>query len=261
MNFDNLDFTLMIPALLAGIVVLSTHVPLGQEVLKRGIIFIDLAIAQIAAMGVIAATLFAGELTNWSVQLFAGSSAVLGAILIHNLEQRYNHNLEAIIGLLYVLAASGCLLMISHAPHGDALLHMLLVGQILWVNYEQLIWVALLYSVLLLIWFKLKYKSSIIFYLVFSLSVTVSVQLVGIYLVFTSLILPALASRSVQQPSYQLLAAYSTGLIGYLLGLITSLLFDLPTGAVTVWTLVFVGLFFYKFKKYQSFSKPHPRDS
>jgi zinc/manganese transport system permease protein len=236
------DLSLMIPALLAGILVLSIHVPLGQEVLKRGIIFIDLAIAQIAALGVIAAVVFGGQLSYWAIQLFAGFSALLGAVLIHYLEQCYSDTLEAIIGLLFVLAASGSLLLISYAPHGDALLHDLLVGQILWVNSQQLIWIAVLYSVLLLMWFKLKNKWPIIFYLVFSLAVTASVQLVGIYLVFASLILPALASRCIQRPAYQLLTAYGIGLLGYVLGLVASLQFDLPTGAVTVWTLLLAGL-------------------
>lgn len=233
-----MDFSLVWPALLAGLLVLTTHVPLGQEVLKRGIIFIDLAIAQIAALGVIAAHVFAGELNGISLQLFAAISAFSGAMLIYQLEKEFPHILEALIGLLFILAASGGLLLISHAPDSDALIHDLLVGQILWVTTSQLIYVAALYTVLLLFWFRLKEKRhSILFYIVFSLAVTASVQLVGVYLVFASLILPALATRGIKRISVRLMVAYLIGFCGYLTGLLASLMLDVPMGAMTVWTL------------------------
>jgi zinc/manganese transport system permease protein len=239
---NGLDLSLIAPALLAGALVLSTHVPLGHEVLKRGIIFIDLAIAQIAALGVIAAIVFGGELANWQIQVFASLSALLGAGLIYGLEQRHKDSLEAIIGILFVLAASGGLILVSYAPHSDELLHDLLVGQILWASTQQLIWISALYIPLLLIWFKFKHKHQLIFYPVFSLAVTASVQLVGIYLVFASLILPALACRMIQQHKLRLIYAYSLGLLGYVLGIFASIVFDLPTGAIIVWTLLVICL-------------------
>ncbi len=235
MIWTDFDFMLIVPAFLAGTIVLSIHVPLGQEVLKRGIIFIDIAIAQIAALGVIAATVLGGELAAWQIQLFAGLSAIAGAILIHWLEKNHSAVLEALIGLIFVLAASGALLLASYAPHSDELL----VGQILWVSTEQLLWVTALYIPLLLIWFNVNNRQRpMLFYLVFSLAVTASVQLVGIYLVFASLIVPAIASRKIANKKIRLLTAYGIGLSGYILGLMASLAFDLPTGAVTVWTLL-----------------------
>lgn len=241
MSWVDFDIMLVVPAFLAGALVLSTHVPLGQEVLKRGIIFIDIAIAQIAALGVIAATIFGGELASWKIQLFAGLSAIAGATLIHWLERHYARSLEALIGLLFVLAASGGMLLASYAPHSDELLHDLLVGQILWVSYQQLLWVAALYIPLLIVWKTFNCKQRpMLFYLIFSLAVTASVQLVGIYLVFASLILPALASRNITNEKKKLYIAYMIGLAGYLLGLITSLILDLPTGAITVWTLLLI---------------------
>ncbi|PHS24826.1 MAG: zinc/manganese transporter permease [Methylophaga sp.] len=235
------DFMLIVPALLAGILILSIHAPLGQEVLNRGIIFIDIAIAQIAVLGVIAATIFSGDLAPWQIQIFAGLGATLGALLIHRLEKKYSAILEALIGIIFVLAASGGLLLVSYAPHSDELLHALLVGQILWVSYEQLLWVTLLYIPLLVVWFTLNCKQRpMLFYLVFSLAVTASVQLVGIYLVFASLILPALASRKISNQKIQLFTSYGVGLIGYIIGIIASILFDFPTGAITVWSLLLV---------------------
>ena len=249
MTWLDIDLSLIAPALLAGALVLATHVPLGHEVLKRGIIFIDLAIAQIAALGVIAAIVFGGELAGWQVQLFAGISAIVGALLIYWLEQRHQESLEAIIGILFVLAASGGLILVSYAPHSDELLHDLLVGQILWVNSQQLLWIAALYIPLLMLWFSNKSKHPIFFYLIFSLTVTASVQLVGIYLVFASLILPALACRHITQENKRLALAYGIGLLGYILGLCASLLFDLPTGAIIVWTLLLASLLFHAFLK------------
>jgi len=242
MTFLDIDISLITPALLAGVLVLSTHVPLGHEVLKRGIIFIDLAIAQIAALGVIAAIVFGGELSNWQIQVFAGISAALGAVFIYWLEQKHQASLEALIGILFVLAASGGLILVSYAPHSDELLHDLLVGQILWVNTAQLLWIAALYIPLLIFWFSNKIQHPLFFYLIFALAVTASVQLVGIYLVFASLILPALACRHITQVKKRLFFAYSLGLLGYLLGILVSLLSDIPTGAIIVWTLLGLSL-------------------
>jgi zinc/manganese transport system permease protein len=244
MTWLDIDISLIAPALLAGALVLSTHVPLGHEVLKRGIIFIDLAIAQIAALGVITAIVFGGELSSWQIQIFAGISAVFGALLIYWLEQHHKESLEAIIGIIFVLAASGGLILASYAPHSNELLHDLLVGQILWVNSQQLLWIAALYIPLLVLWFSNKTKHPVFFYLVFSLAVTASVQLVGIYLVFASLILPALACRHINPKNIRLIFAYGIGFLGYILGVIASLLFDLPTGAIIVWTLLIVSLLF-----------------
>lgn len=248
--FAEMDFSLVLPALAAGMLVLATHVPLGQEVLRRGIIFIDLAIAQIAAFGVIAAHVFGGDVHGLELQLFAVFSALAGALLIYQLEKHFSHILEALIGLLFILAASGGLLLISHMPDSESLIHDLLVGQILWVTGQQLIWVAVIYSVLLLIWFfKAGTPHPMMFYIVFSIAVTASVQLVGVYLVFTSLILPALASKTFSTPWKRLLVAYMVGIVGYIGGLAGSLWFDLPMGAMTVWTLFLTVILFKIFTK------------
>ncbi len=237
MNLINLDWSLILPALVAGMLVLTTHVPLGQEVLKRGIIFIDLAIAQMAALGVMAATIFIGDMHGPWLQVSAAASALSASVLVLWLEKRYPHIVEALIGLLFILAASGGILLVSHAPHSDELLHDLLVGQILWVTPSHLLWVAALYAALLIVWFTMQSQRSWLFYIVFSLTVTASVQLVGVYLVFASLILPALASRGFEKTRHKLLLGYGIGFLGYFFGLILALLLDVPMGAMTVWTL------------------------
>lgn len=87
MNIEAIDISILAPAFVAGLLVLLTHVPLGQEVLKRGIIFIDLAIAQIAGLGVIAAASLTGEAHGWAAQTIAMFSALIGAWLLSLMEK------------------------------------------------------------------------------------------------------------------------------------------------------------------------------
>ena len=242
MNWDFLDWTIIGPALLAGMLVLSTHVPLGQVVLKRGIIFIDLAIAQIAALGVIAAGTFGLEENIYAVQLAAVSAALLAAAGLNWSEKRWPETQEALIGTLFVLAATGSILLLAENPHGGDYLKDLLVGQILWTTWQMLIPIAILYAVLLLLWFGGREKPGRAdFYLIFAFAVTAAVQIVGVYLVFASLILPALATRRLAARS-SLVAGYSIGGASYLFGIVISSVFDLPTGAVIVWTMAVFAL-------------------
>jgi len=242
MNWYALDFSILGPAFIAGLLVLSTHVPLGRLVLKRGIIFIDLAIAQIAGIGVIAANQFGWQYSTWQVQIAAVSTAILGALLLRWIEKRFGDIQEALIGVLFVLAATLSLLLLANNPHGGEHLKDLLVGQILWVSYEQLVPAAIIYVGLLTAWFifKLGDKFPSAFYLIFAIAVTVSVQLVGVYLVFASLIIPALATRTLTVKK-QLSYAFLLGAFAYALGLAISALFDLPSGAVIVWSLAIIG--------------------
>ena len=240
----NLDLSILFPAFLAGILVIATHVPLGQRVLARGIVFIDLAIAQVAGLGVIAADGFGWEPQGWRVQLAAATAALLGAALLTWTERRWPEVQEALIGVLFVAAASVELLLLAHNPHGGEHLKDLLVGQILWVRPSELLPIAALYGVILAAWF-LFYGNrggtgpwrQIGFYVLFALAVTQSVQLVGIYLVFATLILPALAVRKLPE-RYRLPIGYLSALAGYVIGLLASAAFDLPTGPVIVVALL-----------------------
>ena len=216
MNWSIIDFTILGPALVAGLMVTLTHVPLGQRVLERGIIFLDLAIAQVAGLGIIIAHSFHFEPGGWQVQLIAFSSAFIGVIFLNFTDQHWPKIQEALIGSLFVLASSGGILLLATNPSGGEQLKELLVGQILWVSYEQLIPVSILYAIILGLWFKFSQKiSSLYFYILFALTITASVQMVGIYLVFASLILPALAIRDIKK--YSIVYGYIIAAIGYLL--------------------------------------------
>jgi zinc/manganese transport system permease protein len=242
MTLEGLDVGILGPAMLAGVIVLSTHVPLGRQVLARGIIFIDLAIAQIAALGVIAAQFMGVDEHGVGVQIAAAVAALAGAALLAWTDRRWPKRQEPFIGTLFVLAATGGLLLLANNPQGGEHLKDLLVGQILWVSYRQLVPAALLSIVLLVImWLRQGQLAGVLFYALFALAITVSVQLVGVYLVFASLIVPALATADAKGRR-QLGAAYAIGAAGYLAGLVLSALFDLPSGAMIVWTLALCAL-------------------
>ena len=245
MNWSALDWGLLGPALIAGLLVLATHVPLGTQVLDRGIVFIDLAIAQIAGLGVIAADSMGLPQGGVAVQLAAVGAALLGALLLTWTERKAPEQQEALIGVMFILAACGGILLLAGNPHGGEHLNELLVGQILWVDSTQLLGLAGLSAVLLAaIWLGwVERLGRFGFYAAFALAVTASVQLVGVYLVFASLIIPALATRAHRGPR-RLALAYGVGAAGYLLGLGLSALVDLPSGAVIVWTLAACALAF-----------------
>jgi zinc/manganese transport system permease protein len=168
------------------------------------------------------------------VQAAAVSAAVAGALVLTWSERRWPEIQEALIGVLFVVASCVGLLLLAGNPHGGERLRDLLVGQILWVTPTQLLPVAGLTAVVLILWFGLRERLGRSgFYLLFGVSVTASVQLVGVYLVFASLILPALATRRVAMPR-RLALAYALGALGYALGLALSALGDLPSGAAVV---------------------------
>jgi zinc/manganese transport system permease protein len=245
MNWAALDWGILGPALIAGLLVLATHVPLGTQVLDRGIVFIDLAIAQIAGLGVIAADALGLPEGGVAVQVAAVCAALLGAWLLTWTERKAPRQQEALIGVMFILAACAGILLLSGNPHGGEHLKELLVGQILWVNTTQVLWLAAVSALLLaamwLGWVERLGRFG--FYGVFALAVTASVQLVGVYLVFSSLIIPALATRA-HTGSRRLVTGYALGASGYALGLALSALFDLPSGAVIVWTLAVCAIVF-----------------
>jgi len=238
MSLDVGAISIIGPALVAGMLVLLTHVPMGREVLSRGIIFIDLAIAQVAGLGVIAAgMLHLGADSGWAVQVAAGVAALLGALLLTWTEKKFPEIQEALIGGLFALAATGSILLLSNNPEGGEHLKDLLVGQILWVSFKSLIPVAILYALILVAWFGFGRRLGRVgFYVLFALAVTASVQLVGVYLVFASLIMPALGARGMPEKR-GLMTAFLVGAAAYAVGLVLSTVFDLPSGALIVWCL------------------------
>ena len=234
---EGLQAGILLPAFAAGLLVLATHVPLGSEVLRRGIIFIDLAIAQIAGLGIVLAHALGVEEHGWPAQLAAVSAALAGAVFLRWVERRIPQRQEAVIGTCFAVAACAAILLMSKDPHGGEHLKELLVGQILWSTWDGLLPLAAVTGGFLVAWFGLRLAASPLgFYVLFALTITASVQVVGVYLVFASLIVPALAANGRHWP------ACGVGVAGYAAGLLASAVFDLPAGAAIVLALAATGM-------------------
>src|SRR6476661_2601047 len=241
MNISATEISILLPALVAGLLVTATHVPLGTQVLARGIVFIDLAIAQIAGCGVLLADQMGFEAEGVAVQVAALAAALGGALLLTWTERVWPDVQEAVIGVVFILGATGSVLLLASNVHGSEHLRDLLVGQILWAQPSRLLWAALVYAAILVFWFGWRQRLGRTgFYVLFAVAVTVSVQLVGLYLVFATLIVPPLATRTMQRR--RLAASWALGAAGYALGLVLSTALDLPSGPVIVWMLVLLGL-------------------
>jgi zinc/manganese transport system permease protein len=239
-----IDWSILLPAFVAGLLVTATHVPLGAQVLARGIVFVDLAIAQIAGAGVLIADRLGFEPQGVAVQIAALVAALCGALLLTWTERVWPDVQEAVIGVVFVLAATGSLLFLAGNVHGGEHLRDLLVGQILWVTPRQLAVAAFVSFVVLAVWFGVGARLGRIgFYAIFACAVTLSVQLVGVYLVFATLIVPPLATRAMARG--RLPAAWGVGAAGYLAGLALSTSLDLPSGPVIVWAMVAIALGWY----------------
>jgi zinc/manganese transport system permease protein len=243
MSDFSIDLSILWPALIAGLLVVVSHVPLGQQVMRRGIVFIDLAIAQVAGLGVIAAHAAGFDLTGWFTQAAAVVAALLGALVLTWTERKRPEVQEALIGILFVLASTAQILLLANNPHGGEALKDLLAGQILWVSSDQLVRAAILTLVFVIVWFRWRERFGRVgFYVLFALMVTMSVQLVGVYLVFTTLIVPAVATYR-HAASRQLALGYALGFASYAAGLAASVVTDLPSSAVIVWAMAAVAVF------------------
>ena len=238
-NPESLEIVL--PATIAGLMVAILHVPLGIEVLRRGIIFIDLAIAQIAGLCVVLVKLWVHD-ASWAItQIAAILSALAAALFFRWIEKVAPQEQEAVIGSSFVLAAAAILLALANHPHGGEEVQNILSGQILFVSWEHILAFLPIYGAGLILWFSVvSLRQGVCFYGLFAIIVTASVQLVGIYLVFASLILPALAVNRIRKPSIGLAMGLST--ISVIGGIILSTTSDLPAGPLLVFAFAAVAI-------------------
>jgi zinc/manganese transport system permease protein len=235
-----LDPGILWAPLAAGLLVAATHVPLGVQVLSRGIVFIDLAVAQIAGLGVVFADWLGFEPQGAAVQVSALAAALAGALVLNWTEKLWPEVQEAVIGVAFVVAANAAMLLLAANPHGAEHLKDLLVGQVLWVTPGRLAWVAVATAAIAATWFAFGAKMGRVgFYVLFACAVTVAVQLVGLYLVFATLIVPALATRLL--PRGRTAVGYALAALSYAVGLAASMASDLPAGPLIVCTMTGVG--------------------
>ncbi|MGH7831508.1 MAG: metal ABC transporter permease [Candidatus Binatia bacterium] len=252
-------FSVMAPALVASLLLTTIYVYFGIHIVRRGVIFVDLALAQIAAMGSTVAFLLGYELDGQGAYVFSLGFAFLGAVIFASTRPREEVvPQEAIIGIVYAVAAAATVLLVEKAPHGAEHIKYLLVGNILWVSWESLGRLALLIGTVALFHFIFRRKFALVsldpqqarsegisiplwdllFYLSLALIVTTSVQTAGVLLIFSFLIVPAvcgiLLGRSFRR---SLLVGWLVGTGVSFVGSGLSFVWDLPTGATIICTL------------------------
>lgn len=228
------ELSILIPALCIGLLMMLIHVPLGQEVLKRGIVFIDLSLAQLAAMGAIFAGLL--EFNYVLTQIFALLFAILGGMLFFFVEKHFKEITEAIIGCTFVLSATLVIIVMSSVPHGAEHINDILSGQLLFVTWKNILYAGFIFlSATFLIYKNPQVFLKKYFYIVLSVVITTSVQICGVYLVFASLIFPAVATNYIKNAKRRRVIEYLGETLGFILGLTLSFYFDLPTGPAVVW--------------------------
>lgn len=227
---------LLVPIALVIILVMM-HSWFGEKILQKGIIFTDLAIAQFAALG---SAISLGYFHEEYFYLLTLAFALVSAFIIAIASQR-NIRLEAFIGLLYVLGASGIMMVLSHSAEGMEHFKSLLASDILFTPPEDVIKSAIIYALIALILWKIYPKltgflKELMFFSLLALTVTSSVALAGVLVVFVLLIAPALVSISLNL-NKTLFSSFIFGWFFSISAIIISYYFDLPTG----YTIVFLG--------------------
>ena len=229
--------SLLYPAFILAMALVFIHAIFGLEIIKRGVIFTDLAIGQFAAIGVAMSLLFFDEGYTF---LLTFVFALLGAVLISIATYRVKY-IEAFIGMLYAFGASSIIILLSNTTQGTELFTKLQATDILFTTLPDLTEPLILYSVVAILFFALYHRlqglaREILFFTLLALTVTSSVQLAGVLVVFILLIVPALVAL-LQNRFSKLPFAWVIGSIIIIGAMISSYTFDLPTG----YTIVFVG--------------------
>ncbi|WP_353238938.1 metal ABC transporter permease [Limnohabitans sp.] len=223
-------------ALLGGLLALS---PLGSQVLRRGVVFIDLAVAQAAAAAVIGVH-FVLDLESLGLDQLAASAGALGVSLaIAGITRRWPAQREALIGLLYVAGACLAMLGASAHPHGKEKLMQLLAADVLWVNSSSVLALMLCAVVMAVVRQTRWLAKDTAFYVLFALVTSLAVPALGLFLVFSCLIAPALWVERGMRHVTAVLAAWAAALTGLLL----SWWLDTPSGptialSLTLWGVV-----------------------
>jgi zinc/manganese transport system permease protein len=257
----------MLAPFVACMVLVAIHSYLGLHIIARGVIFVDLSLAQMAALGSVVALLYGVAPDSQTAFIFSLVFTCIGAALFaltrsRGKEGRVPH--EAIIGIVYVVASAAAILVADKAPRGAEAIHDVLEGSIIWITWPTILTKGVAYAALGLLHFFLRRQFlkisfqpeeaeregwrirlwDFLFYLSFGVAVTISVPVAGVLLVFTMLVVPAvvafLFSRDIRT---MVLISWGTGALASLLGLYVSYVGDFPTGPLIVcmYGLVLLG--------------------
>ncbi len=247
---------LMYKPFIACMILVAIHVYLGMHVVRRGVIFVDLALAQVSALGATMGFLFGFEAASMQSYAMAIGFTLLGAAVFTLTRSRKPVvPQEALIGLVYAVSASAAILVFSRAPEGGEELKEILVGSLLFVDWPEIVKVAVLYSVIAVAHYFARERLMLIsehpqlafdqglhvrgwdffFYATFGIVVTSAVQIAGVLMVFALLIAPAVCGVFLGGTMRgRLVIAWIAGVLTCVAGIFASYHWDLPTGAAIV---------------------------
>lgn len=258
------------PPFAACAVLVGIHGYLGLHVLRREVIFVDLALAQIAAFGAVLAFLFGHHLGTPGALAFSLGATVVGAAVFSWTRTSGRVPQEALIGITYVVATAATILVADRAPEGAEHVKELLAGAIVWVTWEHVLRALVVYTVIGLIHYFLRDRFILItedpaeaqrrgwslrwwdflFYLTFGVVITLAVEIGGVLMVFTYLVAPAIiALSSTDHWGRRIGIAWGVGLLGSAAGLLASYRWDFPSGPAIVCSLGLMLLLFALWKR------------
>lgn len=230
---------ILLAAFLVSAVLLSINTYFGLEIIRRGIIFTDLAIGQMAALGAGLSIFFLEGEYLYPISL---SLALLAGLIIALVSRRSN-NVEAFIGLMYAFGLSGVYILLSKSYHGMERFQNLMAADILFTPLEEILKTAILYAVLGVIIFVMHRRAKglmrdLLFFIIFSITVTSAVKLAGVLIVFSLLVAPALISIKIKK-GWPIINALIIGILLNMIAIGVSYYLDFPTG----YTIVFINSF------------------
>ena len=235
---------------IACILLILTHAYFGIHILERGIIFVDLSLAQFVGVGIALSFLFGYEGTERYI--FSVAFAVLGAFILAFSRRIAKYtNIEAFIGVLYIFSFAASILILDRSPHGLEEFKSILNGNIIWVEPQSVVYTFILYLVISIphVIFRKRFLAlsrdgeggfvwEFIFFLSFAIMLVNSVQIAGILQVFAFLIIPALIGRLfTRKPIKVLITGWLLGLVSSTFGIVASYKWDMPVAPVIVASL------------------------
>ncbi len=263
------------PALVACLILTGIHTYLGIHVVSRGVIFVDIALAQIAALGITVALLAGFGPDSQIAYFFALGTTTLAAVTFVAFRDTKIPQ-EAIIGVSFAVSSALAILIADRIPHGAEHLKYILSGNILWVTWSQILKTAIIYALLGMAHYAVRKKLLLVstnpeeasrrglrirlwdlfFYVSFGLVITSSVQMGGILLVFSFLIVPALVSLLFfSDIRKRLFLGWIVGATVSSLGIFASYRWDMPTGPAIVTTFGVVLILTMAAKCYATWKK------
>ncbi len=241
-------FQVISPAFSLSVSLILIHVWFGLNVFERGIIFVDISLAQASFLGSIAAFLF-GIHNHY---IFGVVSAIIFGLIMSALKEENIVLKEAFVGVIYSMASALSILLLSKNPSGTEILRHMLIGNILFTDFKDVAKASSIYISILIVSLLLKRKNlsgfsrEILFYSTFGIVVTSSVSLAGVLLVFSYLVIPTFLAKIIfgDNEKKNLIFGWIFGLLSTTVGFILSVTFDVPTSPTVISIMSIVAVIF-----------------